>query len=433
MKGSVPSVVKTFKSMMVSLASNTILLVGLKKRRTIMKQISCWEQLSQVETAKAGEIFRDYLRGIVRSTYYDIMLEEVEALCGEKYFQRNMSEFMRAGSAKGVCILNGKREKVKRPRVRKKTGSTSKEYKLKTYEAGKNGDEVQTMILKAFLAGVSARDQKELYSESPFTSKSSVSRLWVTKGIEKLEELRSRDISEDDFFALMLDGITLGNDLTAIVALGIMVDGKKKILDFHIGSTESSEVCNDLLTRIHRRGFRSERRLLCILDGSKALKKSTLKRYPDAVIQRCTIHKERNIRSYLSKKHHGELAEKFKTLRKMEGETDAREAYNDLRAFLKAKNRAALESFDETGESLIALQLLNVPATLNKSLLSTNLIENSFRNVRAKIGRVKRWRPETDQPSRWMAYALLEAEKGFCRIKGYRDIASLILKLKRSD
>ena len=186
-----------------------------------------------------------------------------------------------------------------------------------------------------------------------------------------------------------------------------------------------------MLARIQKRGFRTKGRLLCVLDGSKALKKSVLKRYPDAVMQRCTIHKERNIRSYLPRKYHGELADKFKTLRKMQGEEAVREAYDDLRTFLKGKNSAALESFDEAGESLIALQLLDVPATLNTSLLSTNLIENPFRNVRAKIGRVKRWRSETDQPSRWMAYALLEAEKGFRRIKGYKDIPLLVKKLKR--
>lgn len=398
-----------------------------------MEQINVWEELSQVETAKAGEVFRDCIRGIVRSTYYELMLEEVASLCGKRYIQKSVSEFLRAGSAPGICILNGKQEKVKRPRVRKRSGKNCKEYKLKSYNAGKNGDEVQDMILRAFLSGVSGRDQKGLYPGSPFTSKSSVSRLWVTKGIEKLEELRERDISKEKFFALMLDGIGLGNDLTAIVALGITVDGKKKIIDFHIGSTESSEVCDDLLTRIHKRGFKSEGRLLCVLDGSKALKKSTLKRHPDAVVQRCTIHKERNIRSYLSKRHHGELAEKFKTLRKMEGEEAVKEAYKELSDFVEKKNSAAFESLNEAGESLIALQLLNVPATLNKSLLSTNLIENPFRNVRAKIGRVKRWRSETDQPSRWMAYALLEAEKGFRRIKGYRDIDLLVSKLKRSS
>ncbi|MCK5849031.1 MAG: IS256 family transposase [Caldisericia bacterium] len=398
-----------------------------------MEQTNVWKELSQVETAKAGEVFRDCIRGIVRSTYYDLMLEEVASLCGKRYTQGSVNDFLRAGSAPGICILNGKQEQVKRPRVRKRSGKKSKEHKLKSYSAGKNGDEVQDMILRAFLSGVSGRDQKGLYPGSPFTSKSSVSRLWATKGIEKLEELRNRDISEDKFFALMLDGIGLGNDLTAIVALGITLEGKKKIIDFHIGSTESSEVCDDLLTRIHKRGFKSEGRLLCVLDGSKALKKSTLKRYPDAVVQRCTIHKERNIRSYLSKRHHGELAGRFKTLRQMEGEEAVREAYKELSDFVKEKNSAAFESLNEAGESLIALQLLNVPATLNKSLLSTNLIENPFRNVRAKIGRVKRWRPETDQPSRWMAYALLEAEKGFRRIKGYREIDQLILKLKRSD
>ncbi len=398
-----------------------------------MKEVNVWSVLSQVETEEAGEIFRDCIRNVVRSTYYDMMLEEVSELCGKKYKQGNENNFSRAGSAPGLCILNGRVEKVKRPRVRKKVNNKSEEYHLKSYAAGKNGDEVRDMILRSFIAGVSGRDQKRVYPDSPSTSKSSISRLWASKGIETLEELRGRDISKDKFFALMLDGIGLGGDITAIVALGITYGGEKKIIDFHIGSSESSEVCNDLLSRIHERGFKTEGRLLAILDGSKALKKSVMKKYPDALIQRCTIHKERNIRSYLSKRYHGKLSNKFKRLRQMQGEESAREAYKELSDFIKEKNSAAFESLNEAGDSLITLQLLDVPATLNKSLLSTNLIENSFRNVRNKIGRVKKWDATTDQPSRWMAYGLLEAEKGFNRIKGYQDISLLVSKLERSD
>jgi hypothetical protein len=84
-----------------------------------------------------------------------------------------------------------------------------------------------------------------------------------------------------------------------------------------------------------------------------------------------------------------------------------------LEQFLAGKNAAALESLREAGESLITLHKLNVPATLHVNLLSTNAIENPFLNVRRKIRRVTRWRAETDQASRWLAYGLLEAERGF--------------------
>ena len=153
--------------------------------------------------------------------------------------------------------------------------------------------------------------------------------------------------------------------------------------------------------------------------------------FPEAVIQRCLIHKERNIRARLSKRDWGELARLFKRLREVEGEAAAREVTGELEKFLAKKNAEALASLHEAGEELIALHTLNVPSTLHKSLLSTNIIENSFRNTRRKIGRVTRFRAETDQASRWLAYALLEVEKGFHRVSGWRDLPALARALER--
>ena len=127
----------------------------------------------------------------------------------------------------------------------------------------------------------------------------------------------------------------------------------------------------------------------------------------------------------------GELARLFKRLREVQGELAAREVLAELERFLRTKNVAALASLHEVGEDLIALHKLEVPSTLHTSLLSTNVIENSYRNVRRKLGRVTRFRAETDQASRWMAYALDEAEKGFRRIQGYADLKYLKAALGR--
>ena len=117
------------------------------------------------------------------------------------------------------------------------------------------------------MAGVSSRDQKRIFKNASGTSASEVSRLWEQEGLRCIEKLRERDLSQPDYVVLMLDGIGLGDDLCAIVALGITVEGDKHILDFQIGSSENLAVCTDLLNRVEARGFKPQRRLLAVTDG----------------------------------------------------------------------------------------------------------------------------------------------------------------------
>ena len=397
-----------------------------------MDQSNLIEVLGQASGSEAGEIFREYLRGGVRMMLTEVMAAEVAELCGPRYHPSEDASCKRAGSASGYVVLEGKREDVKRPRARRtKEDGTTEEVRLLTYESARHAQQLQAMILRACSAGVSGREMSKVHSESPDVSKSSVSRLWIQAGAKMIAELRSHDIASQDWLVLMLDGVVLSKEQTAIVAIGVASDGTKQVLDFELGSTENYEVCRDLMRRLVKRGFAPRRRLLSVLDGSAALKKSVLKFFSDAAIQRCLVHKERNIRGKLSKRHWGELASLFKRLREVQGEQAAREVLAELEEFLRMKSASGLASFQEAGDELIALHILGVPSTLHRSLLSTNLIENSFRTTRRKLGRVTRFRAETDQASRWLAYALLEVEKGFHRISGWRDLPSLAEALER--
>ena len=225
----------------------------------------------------------------------------------------------------------------------------------------------------------------------------------------------------------------MSSELTAVVVLGLTAEGDKVILDFEIGASENEAVCRRLVQRIVEKGFGPEegQRLLAVLDGAKALKIAVLQAWGDVIIQRCLVHKERNIRGKLSRKHHGRLAEHFNALRIAQGADQAQEALTKLRSFLKEVSAQGLESLEEAGDAeLLAFHRLNVPNTLNLTFLSTNNIENAFRNTRRKIGRVTRWREKTNQASRWLAYALLQAEKGFRRINGCKAMEQLVTALK---
>ena len=283
-------------------------------------------------------------------------------------------------------------------------------------------------MYEAFQAGVSGRDQERLHGENtPGVSKSEVSRLWRRVGERVLAELRSRDIVRDDWLVLMLDGIHLDRDLTAVVALGIAADGTKRLLDFELGASETTETAKGVVERLTRRGFAAAEgcKLLAVLDGSSALKSAVLSYWPDAVIQRCLVHKKRNVQRFLRTRDWKELERRFDRVRKAQGLKAGEEALKELERFLGERNKAALESLREAGDELLAVHRLEVPATLHISLLSTNLIESPFGNVRRKLERVTRWDASTDQPSRWLVYGLMEAERGFRRVRHAEDLAAL--------
>jgi transposase-like protein len=391
--------------------------------------------LGQVSSADAGVVFRDHLRGCVRQMISEVMAAEVTELCGGKHSPNGDGVF-RAGSSPARVLHEGRSVDLTRPRVRQRAdnGATT-ELPLATYQAACDPQQLHDSIVTALVAGVSTRDVENVLPDSAGVKRSNVSQHWQKAGCTFVDALRETDLSQTDWVVLMLDGIRLSSDQTAIVAIGITAEGDKRVLDFELGSSENNEVCRDLMRRLMKREFRCglsrDRRLLAVLDGSDALRSAVKSFFPDAVVQRCLVHKERNIRAKLSKKHWGELARLFTRLRSVQGKEAAEEVVAELTAFLKDKNAEALKSLLEAGEDLIALHTLNVPSTLNRNLLSTNAIENSFLNTRRKIGRVTRFRAETDQATRWLAYALTEAEKGFRRISGYRDLPMLIAALSK--
>jgi putative transposase len=145
------------------------------------------------------------------------------------------------------------------------------------------------------------------------------------------------------------------------------------------------------------------------------------------------VHKERNLRGYLSKRHWTELARRFNQLRKVQVGEQAEAAAKDIRTFLHDKNGQAYESFAEAGEDLLRLFHLEVPNRLHRTLLSTNAIENVFKNLRRHLDRVCRWRENTDQADRWMASGLMLAQRGFRRVRGHEDIGQLTEALRRQE
>lgn len=395
-----------------------------------MKKNARTAEPTQAGAATNPNPFLELVRTTLRREAEKMLLEEVTALCGRSHYPELEAIYRRAGSEAGVCYADGRREVLQRPRVRRRgADGKEREHVLSSYQAMNDPANNAAAVFTVLRAGMSTRSQAWAGGEA--TSKSAASRHWIEATAAKIAELRERDLRGTEFFGLMLDGVVLAAEAVVVVALGLTRDGHKVILDFEPGASENTAVAKALVARLQTRGFApiAGHRFLAVLDGSDALQTTVLAAWPDTIIQRCLVHKERNLRAYLRRGDHAEASRLWRRLRLAEGEVAGGEALADLRRFVAARNAAGLASLDEAGDQLITLHRLNVPATLHVSLLSTNAIENVMRNYRGQTAKVTRWEPATNQISRWTATALLHVEAGFRTLKGHGDLPKLLKNL----
>jgi transposase-like protein len=386
------------------------------------------ESILQAEAGVAGALFRELIQHAVRTTFAELVESELIGLCGPRYNPTDGGDFYRAGSAMSSVYFDGKKHPVRRPRVREHLENGSREVSLKILEAAKDSREWEDLMMRGVLCGVSCRDQKTLHPDQfNGMSHASISQLWIRRASELVAEVNEADLSDMPLLGLWVDGTVLAEGVHAIIALGLSTDGRKRVLGFAIGGSENKEVCTDLMKDLVHRGLKPAcKRPLAVLDGSAALKAAVLAVWPTAVIQRCLVHKERNLYAYLAKKYHPKLKRFFARLRKAQGGEAADEIIEELENWLGGINAQALASLKEAGEELTAFHHLGAPSTLNRSFLSTNHIENLMLNLKRHLGRVKRWRQETDMVNRWVASGLSIATRGFRRIQNHGSLPALV-------
>ena len=312
--------------------------------------------------------------------------EEVESLCGARFSRKGAALCHRGGSDPGSVLLNGQRIKVTKPRLKRE----GKELALQSYQALQNFDLVSDKVTAAMLHGVSTRNYNALLDDlqgGVGLSKSSVSRAFSRSTEMALNNINGRDLCSYKFLAMLIDGVRFGKAMF-IVALGITSDGRKIILGLREGITENSELCKDLLSAIKDRCLNTNE-LLHILDGSKALRKAVIETYgKEALIQRCTAHKQRNLQEYLREDYHAEFRRRWKRLHGQVNYSDALKEHSALEYWLSKISEPALGSLREAEKETLTVTKLGIPQALRRSLQSTNLIESVFAYVNLKTYRV---------------------------------------------
>ena len=369
------------------------------------------------------------MRSAVITLINSLFQQEVQTLCGNPFQHKKERLCRRGGSEQGSLIVQGQRLSVRRPRVRNSSG----EIPLNSYQALQSFDLLCDRVLSHLLRGVSTRNYEPLLEEWSCglgLKKSAVSRAFKKGSQRALQELNGRDLSDYSFVSLMIDGLEFGGQMV-VCALGITTKGKKLIVGLRQGDTENSEVCVDLLQSLMERGLSSSSPLFFTIDGSKALRKGISKVFGYGVpVQRCIRHKERNIEAYLPKRHKQEFRRRWKGLHGSVNLKEAEREHESLRSWLGRLNLAAEKSLEEAKKETLTVIKLKCPYLLRKTLMSTNPIESAFSVVRQKSSRVKNWAKGRDQVSRWAAVTLLEAEKTFRTIKGFREISEFEKELE---
>ena len=361
---------------------------------------------------------------------------EVDRVVGPKGRHDPDRVARRHGHAQGEVTLGGRRVAVRRPRVR--SADDRREVQLDSYQEFASRDQLSEVVAERVLAGVSTRRYRqtqepvgsEVAESSRSTSRSAVSREFIRRARTALGQLLSRRLDGFELVALMIDSIELA-DRCHVVALGICLDGTKVPLGLWEGSTENATTVTALLADLQERGLGLDQPILCVIDGAKALCKAIRAvigtRTP---IQRCVVHKARNVCDYLPREQRPWVRAK---LRAAWDDTDYQRALASLKALARALDRehpGAAASLREGMLETLTVTRLGITGRLKRTLQSTNPIESLFSVVRRTQRNVKRWQ-SGDMRQRWTAAGILDAERNFRRIKGRDQLARLATSLGR--
>lgn len=364
-----------------------------------------------------------------RAVAMKFLNDEVKRLCGRSHERFENRRGHRHGEQRGWITIGGQKLPVKRPRVR----AEGEEVELDSYRLLQREDAMPEAVLERMVRGVSCRDYSgvvDLAVGSFGTKRSSVSRAFVEASRDAVQQLAERRFEGVRFPVNMIDGVDFCG-ATMVVVLGIQTDGLKQVLGFREGATENAEVCKMLLEELCERGLSRQDPTLFVIDGSKALRKSILDiwgRY--AVIQRCQLHKKRNVQAHVPKRHWDEIRRR---LNEAYHEQDYERALRLLKNTARLLDRIspdAANSLREGMEETLTLLRLGVSPELMVHVSSTNIIESSLDGVQRVSRNVKRWRGG-DMRKRWCATGLIRAEKKFRRVKGHRYLPKLTAALDR--
>jgi putative transposase len=366
---------------------------------------------------------------------FALLEEDVSALCGPRGKHNPDRSAVRHGHDAGSVVLGGRRLPIRRPRVR--TADGTGEISIPAYDVFSCTEILDEMALGKMLGKLSTRRYRlglepvgtSVEQACTGTSKSAISRRFVAATEHALAEMMSADLSGLDLAALMLDGVHFGEH-TCIVALGIGIDGTKYPPALVEGSTENATLARELIVGLRERGLDVTAPILVVLDGSKALRRAVTDVFDHPVIQRCQLHKIRNVRDKLPEKLRAAVEKRMREAYHADTLLAAEAGLTALAAELDTKYPGAAASLREGMDETLTVLRLQVPPTLARTLRSTNPIESMISICRDHAVNVKNWK-NGQMALRWCAAGMAEAAKQFRRVNGFLHLPRLRAALER--
>ncbi len=362
----------------------------------------------------------------------ELLQEEVAELAGTRY-SRGASDIKRWGYNPGSVYLGDQKVSTQVPRVRDVV--KEEEVLLQNYQALQNPGIFNEKIFRSVINGLSNRKYEKVAEKVPETfgiKKSSISKRFVLATSRKLKDFMERDLAKEDIVAIFIDGKSLAEE-DIVIALGITMNGDKKILGFIETHTENKVVCKEFILSLINRGLNTDNEILFIIDGAKGIYrgiKNALKE--KAIIQRCQWHKRENVVSYLNKTQTKIFRKK---LQKAYEKTTYAKAKNELKKIRKELlliNQSAVNSLDEGFEETLTLHKLGLFEKLGTSFKTTNCIESLNSQLEYYTGRISNWHNSSHR-QRWIVSAILEVEPSLQKVFGYKNLLELRRNMKRKN
>jgi len=359
-----------------------------------------------------------------------MMEKEAEELCGPRHARSEGRQGHRWGRTQGKIGFHGGMVDVERPRVRRLGGQ---EIALPCWEQAVAEDWLGPWAMNLMLINVSTRKfgravrLPEGDVPAPAgagVSKSATSRHFVALSTERMKNWMATDLSGLDLLVVQIDGIHITEHLVLVAAVGIDGEGIKHPIGLIEGATENAAVVQALINLVAR-GLDPTRPRLFIIDGSKALSKAIRRTFGrHTPIQRCQIHKARNIMGRLAPALHASVRRVLRQAWEMDNAEQAEKLIRNLARRLERDAPGVSQTLLEGLDEILTVIRLGLPTDLRRSLACTNIIENMMGTVRRVSRNVKRWR-SASMALRWTAAAMQEAKKGFRRLKAYKQLPKL--------